>query len=181
MMADKFKFDYFEMSELLDGAINEANTKLQKYFRLDDAEATKQIELKARGLNCENGFVWGVVLGKILGYRSGTIICGFPREYEQAKTLIEFAKNTHLGNRIAVILPKISEKISLQRMMEKQKGIKGEYFVPEEIEVLFQGIKTDFSQVVSVLAKNKVKLVYANGNLSPEESFQLLMQNIKKP
>lgn len=181
MMAEKLKFDYFETSVLLDEAVNEIRAKSQKLFGIEDEESAKQIKLKEQGLNCENGFVCNIVFRRLLGYKAGTIVCGFPREYEQAIKFVDFVKNAGIGNRLLVVLPKINDKVSFERMAKKDKEAKGDYFVAEKVEVLFQGIKSDFSQVVSVLGKARIRMVYTDGNISPPESFQLLMKNIKKP
>jgi adenylate kinase family enzyme len=181
MLAEKFKFQYYETSKLLDEAIERAENNSYKIFGARDFEAEKQLALRERGLNCENDFVCKVVFGKLLGYTNGTIICGFPRDCEQAVKLVEFVKNIRLNSRFLVVLPKISEKLSLQRMLKKNSTKYGEDFIAEETEIRFRAIKYDFDRVLSVLGKNRIKIVQTDGSLPVDQSFEKLLEEIKKP
>lgn len=179
LLALKYKLDYFETSSLIDKAISEAKEKSQTIFGKTDYEAEKQERRKKRGENCENEFVCKQVFEKLISYSNGTVISGFPRDEEQAERFAEFIIQIGARHRCLVILPKISEKLSLQRLVKKQKELLGENFISELAELQFQGIKDDFGRVVSVLSKNRITILQIASNKTIEESISYLFSEIK--
>lgn len=179
LLALKYKLEYFETSFLIDKAIAEAKEKSKMIFEKMDYEAEKQERRKKRGENCENEFVCKQVFERLISYSDGTVISGFPRDEEQAEKFAEFIIQIGARYRCLTILPKISEKLSLEHLMQKQKKLLGESFVSELVELQFQGIKEDFGRVVSVLSKNRIEILHIPQYKTINESTSYLFSEIK--
>lgn len=181
MLAEKRKLGFYEMSDLIDEELQRSTIKARQIFGLADKEIERQKQRKKDGYNCDNDFVCKLVIGKLLGYSSGLVLCGFPRDEDQAQRLVDFTKNIGVRNRIIAILPKITDGTSIERMTKKLTLKEREIIVPEFVQARFENIKKDFNRVVSVLGKNKIEVITLNAMQSSQKVFDDMLKAIPGP